>query len=60
MTHDERLNAVRLIREEAEKLRLVCITAAKDAALLHVAYDSTLMSPCDNHLVLNALLRRIR
>lgn len=60
MTHDDRLNAVRKIREEADKLRLVCITAAKGAALLHVAYDSTILAPTDGQIVYDALLRKMK
>lgn len=36
---DERIEAVRRVRREADRLRLVCIAAAKTGALLHVAYD---------------------
>lgn len=39
---DERLEAVRKVREEADNLRLACIAEAGGAALLHVAYDQNL------------------
>ena len=36
---DDRLAAVRRVREEADNLRLACIAVANGTALLHVAYD---------------------
>ncbi len=39
---DERLAAVRKVREEADNLRLACIAVAGNASgLLHLAYDTS-------------------
>lgn len=36
---DERMDAVRKVRQEADRLRLACIAVAGGGALLHLVYD---------------------
>lgn len=54
---DERMAAVRKVREEADNLRLACIAAAGGAALLHVAYDQEMspIIPLDEAVLLGRL-----
>lgn len=54
---DERLEAVRRVRAEADKLRLVCIAVAGKASLLHLAYNQggDPKIPLDQKLLLDAL-----
>lgn len=62
MTDDEeRLQAVRTVRQEADNLRMACVEAAKTSALLHVAYDQDLMVPLPlDQAVLVGTLRGIQ
>lgn len=39
---DERVEAVRKLRQEADNLRLACIAATGGAAMLHIAYNQNL------------------
>ena len=52
---DGQIEAVRRVREEADRLRLECVRAAKTRALLHVAFDRDLSIPLDHSILLSAL-----
>ena len=54
---DGQIEAVRRVREEADRLRLECVRAAKTRALLHVAFDQGFDArlPADHQRLLGRL-----
>jgi hypothetical protein len=55
---DERLEAIRRVRREADRLRMACIGIASTSSLLHIAYDAA-ANP-DLPATFAGLLNRIR
>lgn len=57
VTNDELMESVRAVREEAERLYVACVEAAKSGAFLHVAYDPHVMGelPFDHAALLGQL-----
>lgn len=39
---DERMEAIQMVKQEADKLRMVCVAMAGVGAILHIAYDREL------------------
>jgi hypothetical protein len=54
---EEQIEAVRMVRVEADNLRMACIAAAETSALLHVAYDQGIVEklPLDQAMLIGAL-----
>jgi hypothetical protein len=57
MLTQQHFAAVRRVRQEADRLRLVCIGAAGKAALLHIAFDQGIIDqlPLDHTLLVGRL-----
>jgi hypothetical protein len=53
----EHFEAVRRLRDEADKLRLACIDAAGNSSLMHIAFDSSIADKLPTDQV--ALLGRL-